>query len=214
MEMEHERSAMAQMMMGGPRRFSTSSAGWGDASLGALVKLYTGKTHALHAGVSVSLPTAETDKKDVIPGPGKTTLPYPMQLGSGSWGVKPSLTYLGHHAAFSWGAQVSAQLNLTENENGYKLGDSLTTHLWGAIQLTDGLHTSLRLQSTAWTNIEGNHDTLLPLPVPTVDTSLRSGQKLDAFWGVGYAIPKNLRKGLRRTRENPLARPRRATTRL
>ena len=168
-------------------RFTTSSEGLGDTTIGALFNIYERGSHRIHGGLSVVLPTAETNEEDFIPAVGRNaTLPYPMQLGSGSWGLRPSLTYTGHADAFSWGAQVSGNINLDENSNGYTLGDSLNTNVWGMYRIANPLYTSLRLQSSSWTNIEGQHDSLLPLSIPTADPNLRGGNIIDAFWGINY----------------------------
>ncbi|MDB4544693.1 transporter, partial [Akkermansiaceae bacterium] len=70
--------------------FKTSSSGIGDSSLNALLGLWENNGASLHAGLGLLLPTAEIDEEDFIPGPGETRLPYPMQLGSGSWGLAPA----------------------------------------------------------------------------------------------------------------------------
>ena len=193
LEMLHQRSPM-MVMMGGPSTFSTSSSGIGDASIGALYSLANTKQQNVVAGLSLVLPTANTNEKDSIPnmmGMGvHQTLPYPMQLGSGSWGIKPSLTYTAHAGSLTLGAQVSGQIQLDDNSQGYKVGNRLSATTWLSHPVCKNLNASLRTAYTAWSSISGTHEELAPLPVQTTNTNLSGGQKLDAFFGLGYDIPQ------------------------
>lgn len=47
--------------------FRTEAEGIGDSSFGALYQLYRKTNHQLHVGLSVLLPTAETDNEDFLP---------------------------------------------------------------------------------------------------------------------------------------------------
>lgn len=195
MEMRLQRNPMMVMMNGGASEFTTKTSGLGDSSISALYQLYQTDKVSIHAGLGVNLPTAETAERDEIINmmgmPQDTILPYPMQLGSGSWGLKPSLTYLGHRGAVSWGLQLEAQFYLDDNENGYRLGDTFGATTWTAYQLSEHLSTSIRLKYSSWGNISGSHQDLSIMPnmVPTADTSLRGGEKLDAYWGLTYQVP-------------------------
>lgn len=192
LQMLHERSPGLINNVGGPRNFTTESSGIGDATLGALFSLYQGTSSLLHGGLSVVLPTAGTAEEDEVPGFGTTVLPFPMQLGSGSWGLRPSVTYTGHYRNLGWGAQVMAQINLNDNEDGYRLGDTITASLWASYDITDHLSTSFRIQGSGWRNIEGIHEGF-EIPqgaVPTVRPDLRGGQRVDALIELSYRIPK------------------------
>jgi len=125
---------LVQLSMNHERRdgvtFNTRSSGIGDSSIGALLRL----NHNFHAGLAVLLPTAEVSKRDTIPGLGDTQLPYPMQLGAGSWGLSPSLTYRKFYERWSFGAQVKAKFQLTDNSQDYRLGDfyQFTSWTWSS----------------------------------------------------------------------------------
>ena len=166
--------------------FHTSSSGIGDSSLSALLGLWEGNGASLHAGLGLLLPTAETDKEDFIPGPGETRLPYPMQLGSGSWGIAPSLTFKQHHADWSYGAQGSAKIHLDDNDEGYRLGNKLELSTWAAAPINENFSISIRATFSDWGNIDGRDGELLPLPVATARPDLRGGSKLDLSLGVNF----------------------------
>lgn len=177
--------------------FKTESAGWGDASLSALVNLWHNDYANLHAGLGLLLPTAETDQTDLIPPAGGVRrLPYPMQLGSGSWGVAPSLTYNNQQPTWSYGAQASAKFLLDDNSQGYRLGDRYEATSWIAKPLNENFSASLRVKFSTWGDIDGN-DPLIMGPVPTTRTDLRGGSKLDLSAGVNFfEIDNGLRAGL------------------
>jgi len=178
--------------------FRTESEGIGDTTINALYQFYQTESISLHAGLGIVLPTASTDEEDFLPPVGGVgVLPFPMQLGSGSWGLRPSLTYNGSKNQVSWGAQVMGQINLNDNDNSYRLGDSIMANIWGTYSFNQNFSASLRLQGYGWKNIDGLNDAS-PIPpvnmmgigtVPTVDPDLRGGKRLDLFVGISYIIP-------------------------
>ncbi len=174
-------------------QFQTESSGLGDSSVAALYQLWENRSTELatraHLGLGLLLPTAETDREDFIPGPGTTRLPYPMQLGAGSWGLNPTLTYLAQGADWGWGGQVGSRILLSDNDEGYRLGNSWSATAWASRRLTENLSISARLSGTDWGDIRGRDADLLPLPVPTADPKRRGGSRLDASLGINALIP-------------------------
>ena len=193
-QMLHQRNPSMVAMNGGPSEFSTSSSGLGDSSIGALYSLIKRDHHNLVAGLSVALPSANINEKDDIPNMMGTnvyqTLPYPMQLGSGSWGLKPSVTYTTHAGAWTLGTQLAGTIQLDENNYGYKTGNEFSATSWISHPLTKNLSASVRAKYTAWSKISGAHEDLAALPVQTANPDLSGGQKVDAFVGLGYYIPQ------------------------
>ncbi len=167
-----------------------SSEGFGDLSIGALFRLYESEASRLHAGISVIAPTGSTDETGAMMMgmmPRTMTLPYGMQLGSGTWGLKPSLTYLGQEGGFSWGAQATAAIYLGENDNDYRLGNRIEGSLWAGYQFTESFSTTMRLSAQSWGSINGEHDEIMnPMMSTLTDTANSGGQKVDAFIGAAY----------------------------
>lgn len=179
-----------ETMMGST--FKTESAGLGDSSLTALYRFWDGDRHRAHFGLGLIFPAAETDEEDFIPPVGRETrLPYPMQLGAGSWGLRPSLTWLGQNDFWSWGAQADGTFFLDDNDEGYHLGNRYEATVWGARRVNDWLSLSLRLAGSSWENLSGSDDQLLPLPVPTVDPDLRGGSRIDAAAGFNVKLGRS-----------------------
>ena len=161
-------------------KFKTTSSGLGDSSLGAFFRI----TNRLHGGLGVILPTAEVEETDFIPGPGETRLPYPMQLGAGSWGLMPSLTYRQFYSDWYWGSQVSGKIFLDDNSEGYRVGNRIEFTSWAVKPINENFSISARINFSDWGNIDGEDEDLLPLPVPTARTDLRGGSRLDLLVGV------------------------------
>ena len=163
-----------------------SSEGFGDLSVGALFRLVESENTNVHAGLSVVAPTGSTDETGQMMA-GVITLPYGMQLGAGTWGIKPSITYLGQNNKLSYGAQATGTIYLGRNDNDYRLGDSIEANLWGAYKFTDNFSTTLRLNARAWGSINGTHNEILnPMMSTLTDTNNSGGQKIDAFIGAAY----------------------------
>ena len=131
-----------------------SSTGWGDPTVGALVKIFDSAGQRAHLNLMFTLPTAEVDGKQ-----GGEFLPYGMQLGSGTWDFKPGITYLGQAGNLSWGAQVGGTIRLEdENDSGFAYGDGVNATPWLAYRLTDNLSASGRVNYTWQDEIEGHYN--------------------------------------------------------
>lgn len=133
------------------------TGGIGDLGVYALFKLFDNGTHHVHATAGLSAPTGDVDiqlrRNHGIDG---GFIHYGMQLGSGTWDFKPSLTYTGHIDDWSWGAQASGTVRMEEqNESGYSLGDLFQTTAWGSYNLTNWLTASLRGVYTLQGRING-----------------------------------------------------------
>lgn len=170
--------------------FSTKSDGIADIKVSALYKIFERNGHQMHITAGLNLPTGSTDEKDDIPAGANRPLPYPMQLGSGTFDLLPGITYQAHHEHWSWGAQVSGVIRLGENDEDYTLGDVLNTTAWGARKLNDWLSTAARLNWTKWGNIDGADPRLDPAVVPTADPNKRAGNRLDALLSLNFLIPQ------------------------
>ena len=173
--------------------FNTSTSGIGDFQFGGLVSLFEKGNQRSHLNLTMSAPTGSITETDLVPPAGGIRrLPYPMQLGSGTWDFKPGLTYLGQCDNLSWGAQIMGTVRLGENDENYSLGDAITGTAWGAYRLTDGLSASLRVEASSWGDIEGR-DALIGGPVPTARPDLRGGDSVDLFGGFNYLFPNGHR---------------------
>ena len=182
--------------------FTTASGGLGDVKLSALYTFARPERLRFHANLGVSFPTGSIDERDVTPASmgAEVRLPYPMQIGSGTFDVLPGVTYLGQSTAWSWGAQVTGTVRLGENDNGYRLGNVGGGTVWGAYKLTEMLSASVRVEGKTWGDVDGADAALNPMMVPTADPDLRGGSRLSVGPGLNFFVPSgalhNLRLGV------------------
>ncbi|WP_299261547.1 transporter [uncultured Aquimarina sp.] len=185
--------------MGGA--FKTESSGFGDTKIGALYKFFNKNKQQLHGQIGLSIPTGSIDKKDVTPAstPNETILPYPMQIGSGTWDTEIALTYLKQWNILSFGTQARTTLRIGENDNEYRLGNKYSLNNWIAVTAADWLSFSGRLELGATDKISGTNPDLNPMMVITADTANSGMTYTNAGLGFNlYAFKgsiKNLRLG-------------------
>jgi hypothetical protein len=170
--------------------FTTKSEGIGDVKASLLYPLYQRHQQTLILGGGVSLPTGSISKKDTTPMGPQQLLPYPMQLGSGTYDLSPFLTYQQHQQAWSFGSQLGSTLRLATNDHDYRLGHRAHMSVWGAHNVTDSMSLSLRIDGSSWGNINGEDTQLNPMLVPTARSDLRGGTRLDALMGINFLASK------------------------
>jgi len=166
--------------------FATESAGIGDMKLSALVGVAEPGRQRWHLNLGLSIPTGQIDERDDTPAGADVLLPYPMQLGSGTWDLMPGVTWLGQRDHWSWGAQAVSTLRVGTNERDYTLGDRIAATTWGSWLLGDNASMSLRLAVDSWGNIDGADPALNPAMVPTANPDLRAGTRVST--GVGLNL--------------------------
>jgi hypothetical protein len=134
-----------------------ATGGVGDTGLYALFKLFDRPAYHVHLTLGMTAPTGDVDiKLRRMHQKDEGLIHYGMQLGSGTWDFKPSLTYTGHFNRWSYGAQLNATTRLGQkNDSGYALGDIFQATMWGGYNLTHWLSASLRGVYTEQGTIDG-----------------------------------------------------------
>ncbi|MCF8006105.1 MAG: DUF3570 domain-containing protein [Methylovulum sp.] len=175
-----------------------ATGGIGDTGMYALIKALDLTHHHVHFGLGLSAPTGDVDiqlrrahQQD------EGFIHYGMQLGSGTWDFKPSLTYTGQHEQWSWGAQFSSTQRLEDKgSTGYALGDVWQTTAWGSYQLSPGWSASIRGVHTNQQAITGQFTDLQGVVngVLLDNVNQRSGPMDFAknyggrFWDIGFGV--------------------------
>ncbi len=177
--------------------FTTESSGLADLKLAGMWQLAPANNQLVHLDLALSFPTGSTDKRDDTPMGNDMRLPYPMQIGSGTFDVTPGLTYLGQASSFSWGLQGLTTFRLGENDQAYRLGHRYTATSWGAYSINDWLSGSLRLDWTNQEDVEGADPELDPEVVPTADPNLQGFNRWSAGFGVNTYFREGTFRGLR-----------------
>ncbi len=180
--------------------FRAASSGPGDATVGALIGIKREGPIRVHLNAGVSLPTGSIEETGVNPmSMGREVqLPYPMQLGSGSWDFMPGVTILGMNERVSWGLQARTIIRPGENSRGYSKGNETDATFWLAFRPSDQLSLSARIRTRSWDNHTG-HDPAYANPemTPTVVEQLRGGTRMELPLGLNFYFPGGALKGHR-----------------
>jgi len=180
--------------------FRADASGLGDTNLSALIGLKQHGSVRVHLNAGVSLPTGSIDETGVNPmsNGSAVQMPYPMQLGSGTFDLLPGFTVLGMSESWSWGMQGRATLRLGETDRAYTAGNVSEGTAWFAFKATDRISVSARVLARVWEDYEG-HDPAFtdPMSVPTVREDLRGGTRVDVPLGINYYFDRGPLKGHR-----------------
>ena len=170
--------------------FISKSAGTGDTIIGALFRGGETANGQWHSGLALSLPTGAVDKTGrpmvpmgCAPAAMDKRLPYPMQLGSGSYELKPSLTYNGVWRGWRVGGQANATMRLDDNDENYRLGDKFELQGWAMKNLAPYASASLRLDASYQGKLDGQ-DIHITLPVPTAQSRSSGGTYANLSLGI------------------------------
>ncbi|MDA8417576.1 MAG: nitrous oxide reductase accessory protein NosL [Desulfobacteraceae bacterium] len=175
------------------------SSGLGDTELRAIYKL----SGVLNGSLGLSLPTGDIDQNYTTMGT-VWRMPYDMQLGSGTFDLKPALTYsqLSDDSLWNWGGQAMFTLRTGKNSNNYSLGNSVKLNTW--LQRALGPAAAwLRLAYSDTERISGydpevqkaldNYNSMMWMThymaatMPDSDPNNYGGQRLDGF--IGLSVP-------------------------
>lgn len=178
--------------------FETKSSGLGDIGLAALVSLHDSVTSRVHVNLGITAPTGSIDERGGPPAVGgqREILPYPMQLGSGTWDLRPGLTATGYGDRWSWGGQLLGTLRMGRNSRGYSLGDRLDVTGWTAYRATQRLSLSGRIAIGRVTNVDGADRDLDPNASPPPNPTLQAGTRVDGLVGLNVLLARGSRLGM------------------
>ena len=179
-------------------RFTTESKGIGDTALTGnfVVKRSPGDKRLFSVKGGVSLPTGSIDERDVTP-MGLVRLPYPMQLGSGTYDLKLGANYQMYEDSWSIGLGGMGTFRVGENDNDYTLGDMLDLEFWYSYEWTQYLTSSITLEASSWGNIDGADPLQNPQMVPTADPNRRAGKRVDLLLDFELYAAQGKLKGIR-----------------
>lgn len=177
---------LMNMGMGNVAQPPSRTEGFGDTELAASY----GIARNLVGTLAVSIPTGGISHTTTMMGM-EFRAPYDMQTGSGTFDLKPSLTYnaTSGDAAWNWGAQGTWVWRMGTNRNDYRLGDILKATTW--LQRAVGPAAIwLRLSYADTGRIHGSdpeidkiQDPVMGAPSPDADPANYGGQRFDGFLG-------------------------------
>lgn len=162
------RMAMASRTRTGTS-FTTSTQGVGDVELAAHYALYYEDLDYLLGRLALSLPTGAIDVRDDTPARAEQKLPYPMQLGSGTFDVSSGLTYIDRVGRWAWGAHGDVTVSLGRNRNSYRLGNRYHAGAWLTRQVTSWLAPVVHVDVHTTDDIDGADPAINPAMAPGAD---------------------------------------------
>ncbi len=170
-----------------------SSAGIGDVQLDSLLTIWQRHNITIIGNLGVSFPTGSIAQQ-VDDG---SILPYPMQLGSGSFEARPGLTAFGTHGNWSYGGQLRGAFPLNINASEYRHGSTLTATTWGARRVNNWISLSARLLFSHKGNITGSHPDLDINRSPSHRPDFQGFNRLDVAISSNLIVPTGSLAGQR-----------------
>ena len=182
-----------------PNSMLTTTNGLGDIHLEFLYKLLDQGAKRLIGGLGLSLPTGSINEKGTTLLGENALLPYGMQLGSGSYALLPSLTYVVQNCQWSMGANSIANVQLGPNYLGYTSENQWVTSAWLGYRWFRSLSTSIRLEYLTQSGIQGFNSTtaLLAANDPNSNTLNTGSNRLNAYVGLNLYKPQQPLRGMR-----------------
>ncbi len=192
----YQHNEMKMLMDMGPGKMISGeppmrTSGLGDTELRGIYKI----NKYLIGSLGLSLPTGSIEE-DFETMHMRFRAPYDMQLGSGTYDLKPALTYngLSDDGKWNWGGQAMYTIRLGKNDNDWSFGDNFK--LTGWLQRALGPFTSwVRLAYNNTGRISGEDPQIRMLnhpakgmgaPMPDADPNNYGGQRLDGLIGLSF----------------------------
>ncbi len=146
--------------------FNVASSGIGDISVLSTWYAPIDDQSAWQFTGGISFPTGSIDEKGDTPRNGAGTLeqlPFTKQLGTGTWDLPLSLSYLRNYGSWDYGTQLTARIHLGKNDRDYHLGNRYGINIWAQYFTSSYFHPGIKL---AWQHIEPIDGMDVDLSVP------------------------------------------------
>ena len=158
--------------------FETKTSGIGDVVIGGLFKIHETAQSCWHINAGLSIPTGSIQKQGSILTPmnarPRVRLPYPKQLGSGTFDLTMGLTHARKWETWDWGSQWMSFMRLNKITEDYSLGNEHKVNTWLSYQLSDQLSVSTRVTLMYRREVKGRDQTITT-PVQTADPDRQGG---------------------------------------
>ena len=163
----------------------------GDVGMFAFLRLFDSSSHHLHISFGATAPTGKADfALRRVHGTDIGYTHYGMQTGSGTWDLKPGITYSGNLDDWFWGAQVTGTYRLGKNDVGFAFGNSLQASVWGGYQVFNWLSATVRGIYSIEGKIKGEYPEGSHIPIGPMDnTANYGGQYWDLGMGLKVSVP-------------------------
>lgn len=183
--------------MSGSMSHTMKTSGFGDLSVTALYSIINSSQHHVLFSGGISIPIGSIQNKgDAGSMYDNTRYPYMMQQGSGTWDVKPGLTYTYKGDKLTASTQLFSTIRTGYNSVGYKLGNEVSFNNWIAYQWLPWLSTSLRAEIFQTGKIKGNDPTLYEYNEPAANPINYGGTTAVLYAGLNTFFLTNNKIGI------------------
>ena len=171
----------------------------GDTKLYALFKIMDKQRQRIIIGLGINLPTGNITETGATLLGNNQRLAYPMQLGTGTYDLLPSITYVGQKNAMAWGTYAGANIKTMTNTQNYSWGNEFNVSGWVAYKWLPYISSSLRLEGISTETISGYDKSIVTLMNndPNANTANFGGQKANIYLGLNFYKYKCSLKGTR-----------------
>jgi hypothetical protein len=189
--MSHDHS-MPGMEMTNNADMTMLTSGIGDTKLHLLYGIVKNTSSQLILGLGGSIPTGSIQMKGL-----SNDMLYPnerfaymMQMGTGSFELLPSLTYIKQSNGFAYSFQGSSVMRLNTNNIGYRLGNEYYLNVWGAYNWWNNFSSSIRFEGKLIDAIQGYDKTIYRFNEPSSNTMNYGLKSISTLVGLSYQISK------------------------
>ena len=131
---------------------------------------------------------------------GRSVLPYPMQIGSGTYDLIAGIGKVIHRKSGSSGVQIRGHFRIGENDDDYTVGNKYQATAWYSHRFSRRVSVSVRglyQYQGDYNGSDPRYNMALNINlVPTVDPDLRGGERLDLAVGLNWVLPDGHRLAL------------------
>lgn len=175
--------------------FDLSSQGVSDLALISSINLFPNNGGQYVLDFGISLPTGSITTTGATPRGPDTKLPYPMQLGSGTYDFIGCFKFINQLGTWRFGLKTQSKLRTGLNKAHYGLGNRLHLSLWLSPKWSDWLTPVLNLNAMIWGKVQGADPDLDPSMAPVADPILHGGRRAEIRLQLTAAAPRGHLKG-------------------
>jgi hypothetical protein len=168
------------------------TSGIGDVEISGLYKIFDDGAQKAQANLGLILPTGSIDEKHNDHGTIKR-MSYMMQLGSGSYSLRPQFSWGKRVEQYEFGTQIGGTFRLNKNSNDYKLGNVYNTTAWAVRNIDERFGVTSRVNYTQTGNVDGADSTLDTSSTATNNPKFQHRKQLDALLGFNVNIANNVK---------------------
>lgn len=166
-------------------KFGIGAKGFGDVKMLGRYVAYAAPTQQFFIQFGVSLPTGAINKKGTTPF-GHITLPYMLQLGTGTVDPMFGLEYVLRFKDMSWTIGGEAALHLYKNSHKYHFGNMAGIYTELAKDFTPNWKSFIQVRLQSQGKAVGSDPNILTALGPPTDPKMLGGQLGEAGIGLAY----------------------------